>query len=276
MTPYKPFAKKSLGQNFLHNTEIRKRILEAAGDLKGKNILEIGPGLGFLTTKLVGAGANVIAVELDERAVKVLQSDFGHKPNFHLIQGDILKQDLDAIFEQKMYSIIANIPYNITSHLLRKLLAETKHKPVFALLMVQKEVAEKICETRKKSILSLSVEVFATAQILFSVPRENFTPVPKVDSSVIRFDMRTQPLVPEKMEKDFFCTLHAGFSQKRKKLGNVIGAFFGMKSEKLLGKIDPNRRAETLSIDEWIEITENFQRNNPLRTPPERGREKTK
>ena len=260
----KSFAKKSLGQNFLQSAEIRDRILESFGDLKDKNILEIGPGLGFLTNKLVAKKANLTAVEMDDRAVEMLTKDFEHRDNFHLIHGDFLKQDLDMIFPKETYSIIANIPYNITSPILKKVLANTKNKPETMTLMVQKEVAEKICKPKnvkpwKRSILSLSVEIFAEAELLFGVGRENFSPVPRVDSAIIRITTRPEPLVSAETEQDFFTVVHAGFSSKRKKLGNVIGSFFGVEAHKLLGDIDSNRRAETLEIEDWIQIVKNFQ-----------------
>jgi len=253
------FAKKSLGQNFLQNSNIRQQIIESAGNIKGKEILEIGPGLGFLTTELLNQSAQVTAVEIDERAVEILLRDLGHKENFKLIEGDILQQDLDEIFVHKSYSIIANIPYNITSPILRKILADTENKPQKTILMVQKEVAEKICNNKKRSILSISVEIYAEPKILFGVSKENFSPVPKVDSAVIEIVTRPEPLIPKMIEKEFFVVVNAGFSQKRKKLGNVFKSFFGIPTSRLLGKIDPNQRAETLSIDDWLEITKNFQ-----------------
>ncbi len=262
MKKKKTFAKKSLGQNFLNNPQIRDGILEEAGDISGTNILEIGPGLGFLTTSLLKAKANLTAIEFDERAAKLLEQDLGHKDNFRLIQGDFLDEDLDAIFEQKNYSIIANIPYNITNPILRKILEKTQNKPEFAILMVQKEVAQKICTPRKKSILSISVEVFAEPAYCFTVNRENFTPAPKVDSAIMRLDIREQPLVSKDRQKDFFTVVNAGFNEKRKKLGNHLGKFFGVPAEKLLGDIDPNRRAETLSVEEWIHVAQNFQNLN--------------
>ncbi len=264
------FAKKHLGQNFLNNPEIRTCILEAAGDISGTNILEIGPGLGFLTAMLLQANANVTAVELDKNAVKILEKDFGHKNNFHLIQGDILEQDLDEIFSGRQspssetllggdkYGVIANIPYNITSPILRKLLADTQNKPEFAILMIQKEVARKLCDEKKNSVLKISVDVFAKVEILFDVSRKNFFPVPKVDSSVIKLTVYPEPLVDKEMQNHFFKVVRAGFSQKRKKLGNFIGKFFGMEAKELLGGIDPGRRAETLSIGEWEEVTKNY------------------
>ncbi len=252
------FAKKSLGQNFLQSTEVRKKIINSAGEITGKNVLEIGPGLGFLTTKLLAANANVTAVELDERAIEILNRDFAHKPNFHLISGSILDLDLDEIWGTKNYCVIANIPYHITSPILKRLLAETKNQPEFALLMVQKEVAQKLCD-KKNSILKTSVDVFAESEICFEVPRENFQPIPKVDSAVIKLNIRDVPLVKKEMQKDFFTVVNAGFSQKRKKLGNFLGSSFGIPAEQLLGDIDPHRRAETLEITEWIAITERFQ-----------------
>jgi 16S rRNA (adenine1518-N6/adenine1519-N6)-dimethyltransferase len=253
------FAKKSLGQNFLQSTEIRDEILKKAGNITETNILEIGPGLGFLTTKLLTAKAHVTAVEMDPRAVEILTADFGHKPNFHLLLGDILQQNLDTLFPQKSYAVIANIPYNITGPILRKLLSQTQNQPTYAILMVQKEVAEKICNTQKRSLLSISVEIFAEAENFLFVGRENFSPAPKVDSAVIKLTIRSKPLIPPTLQKDFFRVVHAGFSEKRKKLGNVLPKFFGMSKSKLLGNIDPNRRAETLTVEEWESITHNFQ-----------------
>ncbi len=252
------FAKKSLGQNFLQDTFVRDQILELAGDISTRNILEIGPGLGFLTSQLLNAAAYVTAVEFDTRAVKILEKDFGHKQNFRLIEGDFLQQDLDEIFDQKKYSIIANIPYNITNPILRKILEKTGNSPEFAVLMVQKEVAQKVCEPKKRSILSIAVEVYAEARYGFTVDRSCFSPAPRVDSAVMRLDIREEPLVARELQKDFFTVVNAGFSEKRKKLGNVLPKFFGVAKDDIMGSIDPDRRAETLNIDEWLEITRAF------------------
>ena len=252
------FAKKSLGQNFLTNPDIRDRILEEAGNIAQKNILEIGPGLGFLTTALLKENANITAVELDPRTIKILKKDFGHKKNFQLIEGDILQQDIDSLFKNKPYSVIANIPYNITAPLLRKILANTTNHPDFIIFMVQKEVANKLTDKKKNSILKISVDVFGKTEKCFEVSRECFNPIPKVDSAIIKITTHKNPLIPKPEEKLFFNVVNAGFSQKRKKLGNFIGKFFGTKPETLLGKIDPNRRAETLSIQEWKEVANNL------------------
>lgn len=257
------FAKKSLGQNFLQSPEIREKILTEAGNISEKNILEIGPGLGFLTTKLLQQKPKKIkAIELDPRSVKILTKDFGHMKHFELIQGDILQQDIDVLWGEEPYAVIANIPYNITSPIVRKFLANTRNRPEFMILMVQKEVGEKICNPTKRSLLSLSVEIFAQTQYCFDVGREWFSPIPKVDSAIIKITSRPRPLVDPEIEADFFTVVQAGFSQKRKKIGNYIGGYFGLSTEKLLEGIDHNRRAETLSVDEWIQITYNFRRIN--------------
>lgn len=301
----KGFAKKEFGQNFLQNSWVRDQIIKSAPDLNGQNILEIGPGLGFLTSALLKARAEVTAVEIDPRAAEILKREFPTKDNLTLVEADILKIDIDKLFQAPSptpstqpptpYAVIANIPYNITSFLLRRLLSETKNKPQYCILMVQKEVAEKIaCERapltepevltnekmssieysfnpnvvpqkksskeKKRTMLSISVEIYATSEIICTVPASCFSPAPKVDSAVIKISLRDKPLIDHEMEADFFTVVQAGFSERRKKLGNHIGTFFGLPSQKLLGDISPETRAEDLSIEEWIEITHNFRK----------------
>ena len=268
------FAKKDLGQNFLTSVEFRDQILAQAGDIAGKNILEVGPGLGFLTEGLLQAGAKLTAVELDTRVIPILtekfakyiQTDAEKSPSFTLVEGSILHEDLDKRFEQENYSVIANIPYHITSPIIRKLLSETKNKPKETILMVQKEVAQKINPKikkgrQKRSILSVSVEIFATSELCFVVGKEHFDPSPKVDSAIIKIITRETPLVSPEMEKDFFVVVNAGFHEKRKKLGNSIGKYFGVSPKLLMGNVDGNLRAEELKIEDWIEITKNFCKN---------------
>lgn len=273
MKTKKGFAKKSLGQNFLQSTEVRDCIMKLAENpaqsplnkeeesVFPENVLEIGPGLGFMTNKLVKKAKRFVAVEMDDRAVELLHRDFDHRDNFELIHGDILKQDMDLMFEQENYSVIANIPYNITSPILRKFLAETENRPEQMVLMVQKEVGEKVCSDPlrgKRSILSISVEIFAEAQYGFTVDRSCFDPVPGVDSAVIRIVRRDVPLVSREMERDFFTVVNAGFSEKRKKLKNSLERFFGFPASEILGDIDGNERAEDLEIQDWIGLTERF------------------
>lgn len=268
------FAKKSLGQNFLQSPQIREGILKEAGDIKAKNILEIGPGLGFLTTKLLKEGAQVTAIELDERAVEILNADFGNKPNFHLIHEDFLRWDLEKHFPPGVaYSVIANIPYNITNPILRKITENTKNRPDYALLMVQKEVAEKICyaqkggsKKHKTSVLSIAVEIFAEARYCFTVDRTCFSPAPRVESAIMKLDFRAAPLVEDSLMRDFFTVVQAGFSERRKKLKNTLQNFFGTDGAKVLGDIDSELRAENLSIENWIYMAKNLQETrNPVK-----------
>lgn len=291
----KGFAKKEFGQNFLQNRWVRDQIIKTAPPLKGTHVLEIGPGLGFLTSALLKAQAQVTAIEIDPRAAEILKREFPTKENLTLIEGDILKISLDEVFKKKDYAVIANIPYNITSYLIRRLLSETKNKPQYCILMVQKEVAEKItCQKaplskpetltnekissieysfnpnndvlkpasshKKRSLLSISVEIYAASEIICTVPASCFSPAPNVDSAVIKITLRDKPLVSPEEESDFFTVVQAGFSEKRKKIGNHIGTFFGLAPQKLLGDISPETRAEDLSIEEWIQIMHNFRK----------------
>lgn len=288
------FAKKSLGQNFLISTTVRDGIIKEAGDLKGKKVLEIGPGLGFLTEELLKTGADLTAIELDKRAFKILGTQFSSRKNFNLINDDILQTDLDALFGTDEYCVIANIPYNITAPIIRKLLEKTANKPSFVLIMVQKEVGLKICDPvskgndgeaeasgegqpfgvplrgvaeaskkrtkSKRSILSIAVEVYAEAKYCFTVNRENFEPAPRVDSAIMKLTILDKPLITPDEQRDFFTVVNGGFSEKRKKIGNVLGKFFGIPSNELLGDLDGHRRAETLTIKEWLKLMENFKK----------------
>lgn len=262
------FAKKDLGQNFLQSTEVRDKIMREAGDIKGKNILEIGPGLGFLTQALLDAEAQVTAIEFDKRAVRFLENKYGNYPNFTLIEGSILDINLDKIFKDEPWQTVANIPYHITSPIVRKLLSETTNKPLSCVLMVQKEVAKKIARTRpgqekiidSRSILSLSVEIYAETKNCFEVKRNCFEPAPNVDSAILKLITREKPLIAHEMEQDFFTMVNAGFCERRKKLKNALVKFFGEDPTKLLDGIDGDRRAETLDIGEWITLTENFRK----------------
>lgn len=261
------FAKKNLGQNFLNSNDIRTEILVAAGDISEQKILEVGPGLGFLTEGLLSAGAQVTAIDLDDRVIPILQKKFAQQKEsgqFELYHGSILDFDLDETFGSNPYSCIANIPYHITGPILRKLLAETVNKPKFSLLMVQKEVAQKICPIDhpkkgiKRSILSLSVEVFAEAEICFIVGRENFDPSPKVDSAIIKLTRRPEPLINKEHEANFFTIVNAGFHERRKKLKNSFQSFFGHRMDDLMVGLDPTVRAENLDITDWVRMAKVF------------------
>jgi 16S rRNA (adenine1518-N6/adenine1519-N6)-dimethyltransferase len=242
------FAKKSLGQNFLQSAEIRDKIINSAGEIENQNILEIGPGLGFLTEAILkNKPKKLIAIEFDERSVGILNTKFVQEKSLELIHNDFLAEDLDHLWGNEKWEIIANIPYNITNPILKKICAQTKNKPKTTILMIQKEVAEKIINQKKRSILSISVEIFAEVEYLFTVDRKHFIPSPKVDSAVIKLKMRESSLVPKELDKTFFSVVNRGFSSKRKKIKNNL-------PPELLEGIDENRRAENLNIEEWITI----------------------
>ncbi len=250
---------KGLGQNFLSDQAALQTVVRAADIEASDTVLEVGPGLGTLTRLLAEQAARVVAVELDTRLVAVLEEMFAGDPKIELIQGDILEINLNELFSSPGYLVVANIPYYITSALMRQLL-EASHSPRRIVLTVQKEVAERICAgPGEYSLLALSVQVYGHPQIVNHIPAKAFYPAPKVDSAVVRVDLYPQPLIPVSQLDDFFALTKAGFSQKRKTLHNSISA--GMRWEKdktglLLEKagIDPRRRAQTLSLEEWGQV----------------------
>jgi 16S rRNA (adenine1518-N6/adenine1519-N6)-dimethyltransferase len=246
--------KKSLGQNFLVEPAALRKVIEAAGLKAEDQVLEIGAGLGSLTVLLAQSARSVVAVEIDHEIIPALQKALEKYPNVQIIQGDILKQDLGALTLQDGYLVVANIPYYISSAILRHLLT-AKKKPARMILTVQKEVAERVCATQgKHSLLSLSVQVFGNPKLTGIIPAGSFLPAPEVDSAVLEIELFQQPAIPE--EDRFFAIAKAGFSQKRKTLRNSLSG--GMRittqqSEALLALagLDPMLRAETLSLEAW-------------------------
>lgn len=254
-------ADKSLGQNFLQDSSALEKIADAA-EISGDDcVLEIGPGLGSLTRYLAVAAKEVTTVELDADLLPSLRAVLRPYPNIRVVHGDILKLSISELISQPNYIVAANIPYNITSAILRHLL-EGDIKPRRIVLTVQKEVAERICaKPGGLSLLALSVQVYGKPAIVATIPAGSFHPAPKVDSAILRIDIYNQPLVPPDLLKDFFKLTKAGFSQKRKTLRNSLssGLHISTKdSEALLTSagIDFMRRAETLSIEEWKGLCE--------------------
>jgi len=253
-------ADKALGQNFLQDPYALERIVNAAEILPTDTVLEVGPGLGALTRHLANAAQKVIAVELDGRLLPPLQEVISGYTNIEIVQGDMLKISPAEIIPVADYLVVANIPYYITSALLRHLL-ETTPRPRRVVLTVQKEVAERICASAPDlSLLALSVQVYGIPRVAATIPAGAFYPAPKVDSAVVRIDMFPAPFIPYTLLDTFFLLAKAGFSQKRKTLRNSLSA--GMRKppaeiESMLraAGIDPMRRAETLSLEEWRELT---------------------
>jgi 16S rRNA (adenine1518-N6/adenine1519-N6)-dimethyltransferase len=215
--------------------------------------------LGNLTRHLALAAHSVTSVELDKALFPALESVVAPYQNVRLVQGDILRMDPGDLMKSPGYLVVANIPYYITSSLLRHLLESNLH-PRRLVLTVQMEVAERICaKPGKMSLLSLSVQVYGTPSILARIPSEAFYPAPKVDSAVLRVEIMSEPAIPAAWLHTFFSLIKAGFSQRRKTLRNSLSGGLGMtpaSAEKMLATtgIDPMRRAETLSLEDWLKL----------------------
>jgi len=252
---------KGLGQNFLSDPGSLQKVIRAADIHPEDTVLEIGPGLGSLTHLIAQAAARVIAVELDSHLVDALEEILQPYPHVELIHADILEVNLNNLFSSPGYLVVANIPYYITSALLRQLL-EASFPPARLVLTIQKEVAERICaEAGNLSLLALSVQVYGQPEIIDTIPAGAFYPVPKVDSAVVRVDIYPEPLIPSEHLDMFFSLIKAGFSQKRKTITNAISAGMRWDKEKTAtlltrSNIDPKRRAQTLSMDEWKQLVE--------------------
>ncbi|HNN13685.1 MAG TPA: 16S rRNA (adenine(1518)-N(6)/adenine(1519)-N(6))-dimethyltransferase RsmA [Anaerolineales bacterium] len=249
-------ADKRLGQNFLQDDSALEKIAAAAEIQPQDFVLEIGPGLGSLTRYLAASAREVTAVELDPDLLPPLRAVLTPYPNVRIVHADILDLDIADLVNAPGYLVAANIPYNITSAIIRHLL-ESERKPRRIVLTIQKEVAERICAAPGDlSLLALSVQVYGRPGIQARIPAGAFHPVPNVDSAVLRIDIHDQPLIPAELLDRFFKLIKAGFLQKRKTLRNSLSAGLHIAppaAESLLrsANIDPMRRAETLSIEEW-------------------------
>lgn len=250
---FKP--KKYLGQNFLKDREVLKDIIKVAEIQSDDIILEIGPGLGVLTEELIKKAKKVIAIEKDERLVKILKEKFKDFKNIEIVPGDILKSNIQNLISNTQYKVVANLPYYITSPVIRKFL-EIENPPKLMVLMVQKEVAQRICaKPPRMSLLAVACQLYSKPKIVKIVKKESFLPKPKVDSAIIKLTTNNLQLTTEFREK-FFKIVKAGFSSPRKQLKNNLKEIFGNKTEKILEKvgINPTRRAETLSVEDWLKI----------------------
>ena len=249
--------KKSLGQHWLRDREVLSKIADYACIDKDDIVLEIGPGLGTLTSELLRRAKKIIAVEFDHNLASKLPGQFPGK-NLEVIESDILKFDLTTL--PKNYKVVANIPYYITSKIVQ-LLMESSNKPAIVVLLVQKEVAERLAAAQgDMSILAISTQIYAEVYLGEVVPAELFIPVPKVDSQIIILKTRNAPLVNKDSIDTFFKVVKAGFSSKRKKLRSSLAG--GLRLSKIevelllqSAEIDFNCRAEMLSIFDWLRLT---------------------
>ncbi len=262
---YKIKPNTSLGQNFLINKLVYQKIIEAA-DIKNKEVLEVGPGLGFLTANLVKEARKVIAVELDPIIANYLKLALlsTELNNLEIVEQNVLKFNPINYFKQD-YHIVANLPYNISSIFLRTFLSHL-YPPKSLTLMLQKEVAQRIlAKEPNNNLLALSVKYFGQAEIIDFVPADNFWPQPKVDSAIIKIICNQK-----KNDKILFKIMKAGFSAKRKMLKNNLKNILQIEipeSEKILKKLklNPLSRAENLSLDNWQLLKEKLIENNLLK-----------
>lgn len=276
-------AKKSLGQHFLVERTYLDQIVAAADLVPADLVLEIGPGKGVLTQALAAGVGGVVAVELDDRLIVPLRSQFVMSPHVQIVHGDILEMDPPALIDDlrsaldterarlratgrqaanepdtTAYKVVANLPYYITSAVLRHLL-EARVRPTRIVVLVQWEVAQRICaQPGDMSLLAVSVQTYAQPHLLARVPARAFRPIPNVDSAILRLDVRPEPAMAIAPEV-FFATVKAGFSQKRKQLLNSLSAGLQRPKGEILAAlagahIDPVRRAETLTLAEWDEL----------------------
>ena len=264
LNKYQLKAKKSLGQNFLIEEGIIEEIVQKADVNEKDLIIEIGPGLGSLTAMLAEKAGKVIAIELDENMVEILEERFSLYQNVEIVHGDVLKVDLQGMIQkekgnQTVVKVVANLPYYITTPIIMKLLEEKI--PVETItVMVQKEVGERLVAhpgSKEYGAITVSVQYYAEPTIIIDVPKENFKPMPEVDSCVVQLTIRKEHLAL-KDEKVFFRTIKFAFTQRRKNIGNSLTAIGKSKSEvrKMLEelKLDINLRAEDLSIDDFAKI----------------------
>lgn len=249
--------KKSLGQHWLKDRDVLANIADEAGIGPEDTVLEIGPGLGTLTSELLRRAKNVVAVELDTELAEKLPKQFPGK-DLEVFNQDILSFNLEIL--PKNYVVVANVPYYITSKIV-KLLTTAANKPRTIVLLVQKEVAERMAaKPGDMSILAVSAQLFADVYLGEIVPANLFTPPPKVDSQVVILQMRDEPFLTDISEKDLFRVVKAGFVAKRKMLRSSIAGGLGLTKEQtadLLEKanIDPTYRAEALSLEDWARLT---------------------
>ena len=251
---------KGLGQNFLVDDLYLERIVQAGGVQKTDTVLEIGAGLGSLTRYLAASAGVIVAVEIDKNLFPALKKVTKPFDNVRLVQGDFMEMEISDLVSADGYKVVANIPYYLTSNLIRRLM-ESQVKPELTVLTVQKEVAQRICAgPGNLSLLALGVQVYGEPRIAFTIPKGAFFPVPQVDSATLVVEHFPQPrILPERLDK-FFLLAKAGFTQKRKMLHNALAGAPDINHEQALDMlsqagIEPERRAQTLNLEEWDALT---------------------
>jgi len=250
---YHLWAKYTFGQNFLVDRQVLDVIIGNADLSSSDVVLEIGPGLGVLTRELCERAKKVIACEIDENMIEILEDTLSDFDNFEVHNISALQYKPEV----KSYKVVANLPYNITGHFLKHMLEEVPYKPESLVLMVQKEVAEKMCaKDGKMNLVSLGVQVFGEAQIIEFVSPLSFLPPPKVESAIVRIDVFDKPAI-DCTVKEFFCLVRHCFSQKRKKVRATLRNYVKIDVEKLQQlevQFDLDKRPQEFSIVSWNKI----------------------
>ena len=254
--------KHSLGQNFLTDPGLRDAIARSAGLRPDGEVLEVGAGVGTLTVALAPLCRRLVAVELDMRLIPALRETLAGIGNVEVVQSDILKLDLAGLFPYGGEVVAGNIPYNLTGALVRKLL-DRPPRPSRLSLVVQREVAERWTAASGASLATVAVQVFAKSRIELTIPASAFTPAPRVDSALVVLDVRDRPAVDVDDMDSFFRLVEAAFQFRRKQLGNALGRIAGIGSSEAASRlrelrIDPRRRPQTLSLDEWEAVYRGF------------------
>lgn len=260
--------KKSLGQNFLIDQNILTKIVDAAGLGSSKGALEIGPGIGALTERLAQQAKTVTAIEIDRRLIPILEEVLEPYPHVHVEQADVLKVDLKELFERRFHdvdsvSVVANLPYYVTTPILMKLLEE-KLPLENIVVMIQKEVAERMAAkpgSKDFGSLSIAVQYYSEPELICTVPHTVFIPQPNVESAVIRLKVRQTPPVDVTSEEHFFDVVRASFTQRRKTISNNLKTRYAKEGRERIDAvleqagIQPSRRGETLSLQEFATLS---------------------
>jgi 16S rRNA (adenine1518-N6/adenine1519-N6)-dimethyltransferase len=260
-------ARKGLAQHFLIDDGVLDKILETADLSRDDTVIEVGPGLGLMTAELAKMAGWVIAIELDNRLASILQETLPYE-NIIVLNEDVLGTDPAKLLkgsaphfppQLSSYKVVANLPYYITSPVLRHFL-EAKVKPEVMVVMVQKEVAQVICaEAGQRSLLSIAVQFYGRPSIVVDVPAASFYPPPEVDSAIVKIDIYKKPPVRVTDTEGFFRLVRAGFTNPRKQVANSLAQGLGLPKEVVLAllnkaSIDPRRRAETFTLEEWAAL----------------------
>ncbi|HUZ01253.1 MAG TPA: 16S rRNA (adenine(1518)-N(6)/adenine(1519)-N(6))-dimethyltransferase RsmA [Thermomicrobiaceae bacterium] len=249
---------KALGQNFLHDPKIVRRIADEADPAPTDLVVEVGPGLGILTAELARRAERVVAVELDHRLAEYLRDAFSDPP-VHVVGADILTVDLHLLTSGRPYTVVANLPYSVAAAAIERLL-EADRPPIALVVMVQREVAKRIvARPPDMSVLAVAVQFHGRPRIVFRLGPGAFFPPPKVDSAVLRIDVNPEPRLTGERRLAFFRLVRAGFSQRRKRLANAIAASLDSPKPDVEQRlravgIDPDRRAETLTVEDWLAV----------------------